>query len=81
MRRVAIFDSVTKAVQATVTCVDGIVTIEGEGQRRESWERGIRFCGRDVMPADGELFLDALLDRYSRTSYMFAVESSDSIPQ
>ena len=59
MRRVAIFDSVTKTIQATVTCVDGIVTIEGEGQRRESWERGIRFCGRDVMPADGELFLDA----------------------
>ncbi len=80
MRRVAIVDSLTKAVQVTVTCADGIVTIEAEGQRRESWERGIRFCGRDVTPSDGDLFLDALLDRYSRTGYMFALEISDSIP-
>jgi hypothetical protein len=74
MRRVAIVDSVTTEVQATVTCIAGTVTIEGEGLRRKSWEQGVPFCGRNVVPADGELFLDALLDRYSRTSYLFAVE-------
>lgn len=81
MRRVTILDSVIKVVVATVTCVNGTVTIEREGQRRESWERGILFRGRNVIPADGELFLDVLLDRYSRTSYLFAVESRDSNPR
>lgn len=74
MRMVSIIDSQTKAVRATVTCVGGIVTINANTNRRLSWERGILYRGRDVTPADGELFLDALLDRYSRTSYLSVVE-------
>lgn len=81
MRRVVIMDSLTKTVKGTATCVGGMVSIEVSGMRRQSWERGILFCGREVSPADGELFLDALLDRYSRTSYLFAVESRAQEPE
>ena len=52
MRRVAIFDSVTKAVQATVTCVDGIVTIEGEGERVDSLVKAARNAERSEAPSD-----------------------------
>lgn len=76
-RRLAIVDGLTREVRATVTCAGGIVTIDANAKRRHSWERGIVFCGREVTPADGELFLDALLDRYSRTSHLFAVEQFD----
>ena len=80
MRRVDIIDSRTKAVKMTVTCVDGVVSIEGIGARRQAMEEGILFRGRRVMPSDGDLFLDVVLDRYSRTSYVFAVESREDVP-
>ena len=80
MRRVDIIDSRTKAVKMTVTCVDGVVSIKGSGARRQAMEEGILFRGRRVMPSDGDLFLDVLLDRYSLTSYVFAVESREGVP-
>lgn len=77
-RVIHIVDALTGEVQGIVGFDKGVVTIDTNDHRRESFERGIQvWGGRRVTPADGEAFLAAVLDRYSRTRYCCAVERSD----
>jgi hypothetical protein len=52
---------------ATVTYVDGQVTIEGTATMREHLEHGVVGTQGRVLPADGDAFMDALYREFSGT--------------
>ncbi len=74
MRRVVLLDRLTGAVKTTITWPGQEITIQDKGRRAKAWEKGLQCAGRLIAPRHGEIFLDAILETYARSSYVSAVE-------